>query len=282
MGYYNWRGTGSPTLSPYVVNERTHLSGTPPYSWQPLKPAVHFANPQFEAYYNDYLRSVHAEKAVRNFKGLVEKIASNAKDALSFFLWPALCVPLLTVPWLIRKDIRGVRLWVWQIGLAFGVLLLVTWFRPHYFAPVTAAIFAVPLQGIRFMRIWQFKGRPVGIGLSRVIALFAVALAPFGLHGTTFSFQQPDTISYRVQFIHQLSELPGKHLVIVRYKPEHNVLREWIYNGADIDGSKVVWAREIPGQDIQPLLQYFKDRQIWLAQPDASPPSLTRYNASTQ
>jgi hypothetical protein len=52
---------------------------------------------------------------------------------------------------------------------------------------------------------------------------------------------------------------PGKHLVIVRYKPDHNIHDEWVYNGADIDGAQVLWARELDETQNAKLLAYFKD-----------------------
>ncbi len=56
----------------------------------------------------------------------------------------------------------------------------------------------------------------------------------------------------------ELERTAGKHLVIVRYSPNHYTHAEWVYNRADIDDSKVVWAREIPGVDLTPLLNYFR------------------------
>jgi hypothetical protein len=275
--YYNLRTTGNAFESPYTANERSHLSGTPPFSWQQLRPAIHFSNPQLETYYNSYLRSVHTENETRSVKGAALKIAMNGKDFLLFFAGPALCLPLALGILMFRRGIRAVRLWTWQLGLGFGALLLVTWFEPHYLAPMTASIFALIMMGIRSLRQWRVKGRPVGLAMSRVVVLFALVLGPFGQRGTAFTFEKPDLIAYRLQFNRQLEATPGKHLVIVRYGPDHLVLREWVYNGADLDNGKVVWAREIPGQDIRPLLEQFKDRQVWLAEPDTSPPRLTLY-----
>jgi hypothetical protein len=73
-----------------------------------------------------------------------------------------------------------------------------------------------------------------------------------------------------------LKATPGEHLVLVRYSPVQSG-GEWVYNDADIDHAKVIWAREIPSMDLTPLLEYFRDRQVWLAQPDSSPPRLDPY-----
>jgi len=69
---------------------------------------------------------------------------------------------------------------------------------------------------------------------------------------------------------------PGQHLLVVHYSKDHKFYDEWVYNGADIDGSKVVWARDL-GESNAELIQFFKDRQAWCVEPDTTPPKLYPY-----
>jgi hypothetical protein len=39
-----------------------------------------------------------------------------------------------------------------------------------------------------------------------------------------------------------------------------------------------VWAREIPGVSLHPLLEYFQRRQVWLLQADAPSPKLVPFS----
>ena len=64
----------------------------------------------------------------------------------------------------------------------------------------------------------------------------------------------------------QLQEAGGYHLVIVRYAPRYVPGYDWVHNEADIDGAKVVWAREMDMPQNHRLLEYFKDRHIWLVE----------------
>jgi hypothetical protein len=76
----------------------------------------------------------------------------------------------------------------------------------------------------------------------------------------------------------QLAALPGEHLVLVRYSKDHNSGEEYVYNDADIDHAKTVWAREIPGMDLGPLLNYFRNRDVWIYEPDEDNGSVTPYS----
>jgi hypothetical protein len=70
----------------------------------------------------------------------------------------------------------------------------------------------------------------------------------------------------------ELEGQPGRHLVFVHYEKTHSPHAEWVYNRADIDGARVVWAREVsPAQDAA-LRRYFCGRTVWLVRPDAATP----------
>ncbi len=75
-------------------------------------------------------------------------------------------------------------------------------------------------------------------------------------------------------------QFPGEHLVLVTYGPHHDFDREWVWNDAEIDRAKVVWARDMGRDANQELLNYFKDRRVWRVNGDASPPWLESYEAS--
>jgi hypothetical protein len=81
----------------------------------------------------------------------------------------------------------------------------------------------------------------------------------------------------REQIETRLEHLQGLQLAIVRYSPDHNPLDEWVYNRANIDDSKVVWAREMDAQDNLALIRYYGDRKVWLVEPDAIPARIEPY-----
>jgi hypothetical protein len=81
----------------------------------------------------------------------------------------------------------------------------------------------------------------------------------------------------RAVIAEKLAHVPGKHLIMVRYDEDHNIHDEWVYNGAEIDGAKVLWARELDEKQNGKLFAYFKDRQVWLVTPDDDNTKLIPY-----
>ena len=165
-------------------------------------------------------------------------------------------------------------------------MAIVVWSLPHYAAPLTSTAFLLVTQALRHIRLWRPGGKPVGLALSRTIVFSAFALT---LVYTAVAVRNPTLSSFvapvgvwatpgnqsRADILKQLQAVPGKHLVIVRYSPGWS--GEWISNDADIDSAKVVWACEIPGVALKPLLNYFSSYHVWLLEPEFSPPHLTPF-----
>jgi hypothetical protein len=88
-------------------------------------------------------------------------------------------------------------------------------------------------------------------------------------------------VSARDLILSLLKDQPGEHLVIVRYSANHNPVLESVYNSAEVDGSRIVWARDMGTDKNAELIKYFATRQVWVAEPDKFPVVLTKYNAQT-
>jgi len=274
LAYYNWRVTKNAFLFPYVLYHREYLN-YPVFVWQRLNPPLHYDNPQFEALFNAWQ---HAQYSL-SWGDLVRRSWATCLGWWYVYVGPILTVPLLTLPYMLKSS-RTRFLLAQFLTCAMG-LLCVVWFLPHYAAPLASTWFVLLIFAMRHLRRVRLWGRPVGIYWTRVVVLLALAwvvvLAGRAARNSAVGFNV-----YRANIAKQLNSLPDKHLVLVHYSPDHNIHREWVYNAADIDGAKVVWAREIPGLDLAPLLGYFKDRKVWIVQADTLPPKIEPYRKQDQ
>jgi hypothetical protein len=266
LAYYNWRVTGNAFLFPYTLYHRQYFN-YPVFVWQRLNPPLHYENPQFEAFFNAWQ---HVQYSLSR-GDLMRRSWQSCLGWWYVYCGPILSVPLLTLPHILKS--RLVRFLLVQFLICAVGLLSVVWFLPHYAAPLAATWFLLLILAMRHLRRVKLRGRPLGIYWTRIVVVLALAwiVVPAGraARSTVVGFN-----TYRANIAKQLNGLPDKHLVLVHYSPDHNIHREWVYNAADIDHAKIVWAREIPGRDLTPLLDYFRDRKIWRVQADASPPTL--------
>jgi hypothetical protein len=262
MGYYDWRVTGNVFVHPHALYQREYMN-YPVFVWQTAGPTLKYSNPQFESFFNSYVRNPFSEYSPW----------SKCRTFWQFFLGIVLWIPFVTLPWLIRD--RKIRILLLQFFLSALGLLAVVWFFPHYAAPLTATIFALLVQAMRHLRRWEFRNRPVGIFLTRLVVISVLVRVPIQI----WQLRVPDERWgwSRARIAAQLQSMPGEQLVAVRYSSKHGIHGEWVYNSADIDHSKVVWAREIPGLDPKPLLEYFRNRKVWLVEADTVPAQLRSY-----
>jgi hypothetical protein len=270
LAYYNFRVTGNALLFPYVLYHREYFNNYPVFAWQKQVPPLHYANLQFEIFFNDWNRNAFDP----SWTAWTMRAQLATWELWLVLLGPALTLPLVMLVRVVRD--RRMRLPLWEVFLCSLGLLSVIWFQPHYAAPMAAAVCVVVVQAIRHLRRAKLRGRPVGIFLSRLIVILALDWVTIQA-GQAARYPITAWKGERARILQKLESVPGKQLVIVRYEPDHDVHQEWVYNAADIDSSRIVWVREIPGQDLSPLLGYYHDRKIWLLEADETPPELEPY-----
>jgi hypothetical protein len=273
MGYYNWRLTGNPLLLPHALNTRVyHTTGL--FLWDHKGPEMHYRNPQFEEFYNGWARDNYENTWPDIVRVTKEKVV---RYGLTYF-WIGVLLALPAVPFLFRN--RKMRLLLITFLLVTAGALVVIWSNAHYAAPLTCVVLALIVQAIRYLRTVRMKQRPVGVALSRAIVLLLVLDTSINTaRGICDPLVWPcEGDPSRAAVISKLEHTPGKHLVMVRYeKDNHNIHDEWVYNGAEIDNAKVLWARELDAEQNAKLFAYFKDRKIWLVTPDTDNTYLEPY-----
>ena len=273
MGYYNWRLTGKAFLFPYALNTQTYRT-TGLFLWDRQKEPLEYHNQQFEDFYNGWEREDYRNtwQDVRRVSG--EKLTRSGS---TYFWWGALWL-LPGLPFVFFDRKMRLPLLILLIGTA-GFLVLI-WSMPHYAAALTGVIFLLLVQAIRHLRTIRFRGRPLGLALS-----WAVLFQPVADVSLSVKNHACDPLAWtcqgdpsRAAIAKTLSNTPGKHLIIVRYEEDHNLHDEWVYNGAEIDTAKVLWARELDPAQNAKLFAYFKDRQVWQVEPDTDNTELIPYS----
>ncbi len=261
MGYYNWRLTGSALLFPHTLNERTY-EHVPPFAWQKPLPEKHYNNARLEEFFNEW----EPEEYTRGWNSYVEVSKTKTARFASAFLWVGLFFALPGLPFVLRGQKLRV-LWL-TLGLVFVAMYIVVWSNSHYAAPVTCLIFALFVQSLRHLRTMYMAKFEWGKALSRacVVALLANTAVAAANHECDPLYWTCTGDQSRTLVIQKLQAEPGKHLVIVRYNEDDlSIHDEWVFNGADIDGAKIVWARELDKAQNEKLFAYFNDRKVWLA-----------------
>ena len=201
-----------------------------------------------------------------------------------FFLMP----PLTVAVFFFLPDLRQKRFqWAAASVAIFGLgTNIYPYYYPQYIAATACFLVLMAVLGLR--RLNRLSGDAM-----RILALLCVVqfvfwygIRLFGndtLFGVLEPYESWDFVNFgdvegRRAFDYRLAQAPGRQLVFVRLGPRH-LLREWIHNEADIDGSHVVWALDLGPEEDARLRAYYPHRTVWLAEPDAVPPTLAPYTS---
>ena len=197
-------------------------------------------------------------------------------------LYPAVLVYLLST--FRRRTFDAAHAWFTLVILLFALgTNFYPYFYPRYIAALTCVFVLICVAGLERLH-------PIA-NLSNVVLVLCGAqfLFWYGVHLSArenllislSGYQSPYFVNWgdpegRGAVQRTLTASPGKDLVFVRYSGRH-LFREWVHNGADIDSSPIVWARDLGVAENVSLRNYYPDRKAWRLEPDAVPPRLAPY-----
>jgi MFS family permease len=272
--YDNQAVTGNPFRLPYLLHDRQY-NVTPVFWFLPLRPEPTYSHPRLASQHGTggWEATVYKGKRPRwQFLG-TGLIASLRTLELS--LRTAVLLTLL-VPVAWRDPLYR------KMAIVAGVSLLAlsaeTFHFEHYTAPAWAALALMIAVWAKHAWNLRIRKQPVGVALvllaltspaivtlsSRVPRLLQRTSSSFG--GDSRSMPPPSQWpKRRGTLIERLSALDRRQLVIVRYpSPDWNIRDEWVYNGADIDHQRVVFAHDLGMEQNRVLLNYYSDRTALL------------------
>ncbi len=177
------------------------------------------------------------------------------------------------LPWIWRD--KPIRLLLTGVAAMFLGLFVLVPFQPHYAAPIAGPLLALGVHSLRRLWILRRHGNPVASIL--IPGYFITCLA---IQALSYAPEPRPHLEYRPKIQASLESMNGGHLVLVRYGVNHFLAEEWVYNHADIDGSKVVWARDMGPSNNAELLRYYKGRTAWIVEADNFPPQLIPYEVT--
>jgi hypothetical protein len=211
-----------------------------------------------------------------------ERLEYRVRFYRFFFLTPLYLV-LPAFLWALR-DYRFVWLTLTLAIFALGANFYPN-FETHYIGAVTCLFVLVSVVGLQqFLRFSEEGGRLIAyICVAQFVFWYGMHLfdpQPFSIAAR--QYETWDGLNHRnpaarIAVNQQIAAIPGKVLMFVRYYPQHVFQEEWVYNRADIDGARVVWARDLGASENEKLLAYYHDRTPWLLEPDFRPPRLRPY-----
>jgi hypothetical protein len=265
MAYYNVRVTGHALDLPYVAHDRQYAL-LEPVLWQNrTRPEPAYSN----AFLRDFWQADRAEK----LKAHRQILAAHVWDFLMFVrfllgLPLAACILVMARP-LWRDPVAKQALLLGLIAYIGPALDTRVW--PHYAAAVSVLAYMVAACALRALR----KAWPGVDGAYLMWGALLVFALPTALGLLTPANRYlAGSADYIVDAKHavidqRLEQQPGEHLVLVRYGPRHQIYEELVYNHADIDGSKVIWARSLGAEKDAELMRHYPNREVWIVDEDA-------------
>jgi hypothetical protein len=275
----NRQVTGSWTILPYTLSQFQY--GVPASMTFRASPIPHRElNREQELNYR--MQTGFRGSGPETLKSFAERLEYRVRFYRFFVLAPL----YLALPAFIWRCREFRFLWV---AITLGLFALGSNFYPnfetHYIAGVTCLFILAAVAGLERLSRWNRTAAGLIAFLCFAQFLFWYTLHLADTREFSKALREYETWNglnhrnpaARLAVNRQLEAMPGKLLVFVRYYAQHHFQEEWVYNRADIDHARVVWARDLGAAEDGKLRASFPDRAVWLLEPDFRPPRLTPF-----
>jgi hypothetical protein len=271
LAYDNYRVTGHPLRLPYrEYYEQYEI--VPPFSVVPIS-----STPRTFRHFDLESRNRGTYERARSWHVFIDRSLDWLTQLRYYFANLIWLLPLaMFMPELWRS--RRTRFALILMAIIGAASLIEVWWYPHYGAPFLAALLILVAQSMRYLRQWEYHRHEVGRFLvsAMPVAVFVVTIASeaeaIAAHQTTDQIQARNAQITQKENIEQelLKKQPGQHVIFVSYAGLPSPHEEWIYNPANIDAARVIWALDLGRTENEKLRHYYAGRSFWRFKPAES------------
>jgi hypothetical protein len=258
LAHYNRAVTGDALRLPYLEHEERYAA-TPNLLLQGPIETPEYLHPEFERFWAGWVKAKYDERRESTWLTVAgEKLAYYGPFYVNWSWLPFLAVGLLFA------HARGLR--VMALGGAWAIVV-VAFDNAHYGSPFTAvAVVACALGTERALRARDARVRAAAFAATCAVVLATALEAVEAQLGWRAAWP-----ALRADLVGRLTGLPGDDIVFVR--TDYSTLDaagradwdniDWVFNGADLRGAPVLFARDLGEEANRRLLEAFAPRLGW-------------------
>lgn len=260
LGVYNYRVTGHALRMPYLDYEAQYstvpllLAG--PRRTQSPPTVANATMLQFDSL------GAHADH-VTSLPAFLRLSLRRLSLFQSYFA-PSLVTFLLLVGSFVATHRQATAPLIATVLVVTGSFFI-SWFQPHYVAPLVAPLALVIVLGA----MWLASRRPAQAALGKACIAVAFAHCLYTSAMALYVLRKRAPImatrwpARRDAIDRTLSASRQRHLVMVSYGPRHSPDNEWVYNGADLATDEVLFARWLTPTLNALLMRAYPNRVVW-------------------
>lgn len=261
---HNRATTGNPLRPAYVAYE-AKAPGAPPFVWQePVRPTHTLRPPERARLRIDMAAFTRLRE--RPLRELAMRFGMAARFYLPFSAMAAL---LLLAPFALGDPLR--RQAALAVAAVAGATAISSYFLASYVGPALPPLVMLTVVGAASLAA---RGR----ALRRlVVALGGVVLVTGSWQLVQLDRDERESLEpnawerNRDAIATRVGEEPGRHLVFVSYAEGYRAQHEFVQNGADRAGARVLWAHDLGHAQNARLLEYERGRSAWILRVEPGP-----------